>query len=222
MEINFIHGDALELADQVFLFKRTVREAALATTCTPPSWPSRWQGEPGSAMHIHQSVVDTRHRPEHVLDRRTASPRPLFFWSHRRAAEVPAVGDAAAGAQRQFLPPPDRRWSDCADQRPLGLSTTAPRACACRSPPPEARRVENRVAGADANPYLAHGRLARLRLPRHGRRDLEPTDPIKGSAYRLAHTLPRHDVRRDAQAATACKPLERDLRRTLHRRAVTL
>ena len=29
MEINFVHGDALSLADQVFLFKRTVREAAL-------------------------------------------------------------------------------------------------------------------------------------------------------------------------------------------------
>ncbi|MFP3334675.1 glutamine synthetase, partial [Pseudomonas sp. SIMBA_064] len=28
MEINFMHGDALSLADQVFLFKRTVREAA--------------------------------------------------------------------------------------------------------------------------------------------------------------------------------------------------
>src|SRR6267143_2040908 len=30
MEINLRHGDPLELADQVFLFKRTIREAALA------------------------------------------------------------------------------------------------------------------------------------------------------------------------------------------------
>ena len=28
MEINFLHGDALDLADQVFIFKRTVRETA--------------------------------------------------------------------------------------------------------------------------------------------------------------------------------------------------
>ena len=28
MEINFLHGDALSLADQVFTFKRTVRETA--------------------------------------------------------------------------------------------------------------------------------------------------------------------------------------------------
>jgi glutamine synthetase len=30
MEINLRHGNPLELADQVFLFKRTIREAALA------------------------------------------------------------------------------------------------------------------------------------------------------------------------------------------------
>ena len=29
MEINFNHGEPLELADQAFLFKRTVRQAAL-------------------------------------------------------------------------------------------------------------------------------------------------------------------------------------------------
>ena len=29
MEINFQHGDPLGLADQVFLFKRTLRQAAI-------------------------------------------------------------------------------------------------------------------------------------------------------------------------------------------------
>ena len=29
MEINFNHGDPLSLADQAFMFKRTVRECAL-------------------------------------------------------------------------------------------------------------------------------------------------------------------------------------------------
>ena len=29
VEINFVHGDPLECADQVFLFKRTAREVAL-------------------------------------------------------------------------------------------------------------------------------------------------------------------------------------------------
>ena len=30
MEINFNHGEATELADQVFLFKRTVRQTAIS------------------------------------------------------------------------------------------------------------------------------------------------------------------------------------------------
>jgi glutamine synthetase len=54
----------------------------------------------------------------------------------------------------------------------------------------EARRVENRVAGADANPYLAiAASLACGYLGMVGR--LQPTRPIEGSAYRLAQTLPR-------------------------------
>ena len=36
MEINFTHGDPLELADRVFLFKRTVRETALRRLVKAP------------------------------------------------------------------------------------------------------------------------------------------------------------------------------------------
>ncbi len=54
----------------------------------------------------------------------------------------------------------------------------------------DARRVENRVAGADANPYLAIA--ASLACGFLGmKEELEPTRPVEGSAYRLAHTLPR-------------------------------
>ena len=41
MEINFSHGDALSLADQVFVFKRTLREAALKHKVCALSWPSQ-------------------------------------------------------------------------------------------------------------------------------------------------------------------------------------
>ncbi len=58
MEINFQHGDALSLADQVFLFKRTVREAALRHNMYATFMAKPMENEPGSAMHIHQSIVD--------------------------------------------------------------------------------------------------------------------------------------------------------------------
>jgi glutamine synthetase len=53
-----------------------------------------------------------------------------------------------------------------------------------------ARRIENRLAGADANPYLAIA--ASLACGYLGMLErIKPTKQIQGSAYRLAHTLPR-------------------------------
>jgi glutamine synthetase len=55
---------------------------------------------------------------------------------------------------------------------------------------PAARRVENRVAGADANPYLVIA--ATLAAGLDGiERALPPTEPMNDSAYEQAHTLPR-------------------------------
>jgi glutamine synthetase len=60
LEINFNHGDPLELADQVFLFKRTVRQAALKHDMYATFMAKPHANEPGSSMHIHQSVLDAR------------------------------------------------------------------------------------------------------------------------------------------------------------------
>ncbi len=58
IEINLVHGDPVKLADQVFLFKRLIREAALRNDCFATFMAKPMQDEPGSAMHIHQSVLD--------------------------------------------------------------------------------------------------------------------------------------------------------------------
>ena len=117
IEINFNHGDPLELADQVFLFKRTVRETAIRHNVYATFMAKPMQGEPGSAMHIHQSVVETDTGGTCSLPRRARILPCSAVIS--RSSEILAVGDAAAGAQRQFLPPADRRVG-CADQRSLG------------------------------------------------------------------------------------------------------
>ena len=52
------------------------------------------------------------------------------------------------------------------------------------------RRIENRLAGADCNPYLAVA--ASLACGYLGMiQNMKPKHEVKGSAYRLAHTLPR-------------------------------
>src|SRR5690606_18186605 len=60
MEINLRHGAPIVLADQVFMFKRTIREAALRHEMYATFMAKPMEREPSSAMHIHQSVIDAR------------------------------------------------------------------------------------------------------------------------------------------------------------------
>ena len=77
LEINLSHGDPLELADQAFLFKRTVREAATRHGVYATFMAKPMEREPGSAMHVHQSVVDA-HTGENVFATRDGERTPLF------------------------------------------------------------------------------------------------------------------------------------------------
>ena len=58
VEINLAHGDPVRLADEIFFFKRLIREAALRHDCFATFMAKPIEGEPGSAMHLHHSVVE--------------------------------------------------------------------------------------------------------------------------------------------------------------------
>jgi glutamine synthetase len=81
------------------------------------------------------------------------------------------------------------------------------RSCGLRVPisSPENRRIENRLPGADANPYLA---LAACLISGYiGIRDkIEPSAMIEGSAYDKARTLPR-TLDEALDRFSACKPV---------------
>ena len=51
MEINFQHGDTLDLADQVFIFKRTLRQTALKHKLYATFMAKPMENQPGSSMH---------------------------------------------------------------------------------------------------------------------------------------------------------------------------
>lgn len=202
IEINFNHGDALELADQAFLFKRTAREAALRHQVYATFMAKPMQGEPGSAMHIHQSVVDLDNG-RNLFANPDGSDSELFM-AHLAGLQkyLPSVMPLLApnvNSFRRLVPNSDApinvHWGR--DNRTTGLRVPVST--------PEARRVENRVAGADANPYLAMA--ASLACGYLGMSmGLEPSDPVKGSAYRLAFSLPRHQSESLAKF-NGCKPL---------------
>ena len=78
LEINLLHGDPVSLADQVFLFKRTIREAAFKHNCYATFMAKPLENEPGSAMHVHHSVASAR-TGRNIFTMDDGSPSPLFF-----------------------------------------------------------------------------------------------------------------------------------------------
>jgi glutamine synthetase len=76
-ELNFLHGNAIELADQVFLFKRTIKEAAIKHEMHATFLARPMSEEAGSALHIHQSVVDDDGR--NVFSNDDGTESKLFY-----------------------------------------------------------------------------------------------------------------------------------------------
>ncbi|AWX99009.1 glutamine synthetase [Marinomonas primoryensis] len=176
MEINFIHGDPLDLADQVFVFKRTLREAALKHGVYATFMAKPMKDEPGSSMHIHQSLVDVK-TGKNVFDD-NGKPSELFY--HYLGGLQKFTPNAISffapnvNSYRRFSPemaaPINMNWGF--DNRTAGL----------RIPfaPPEATRIENRFPGADSNPYLAIA--ATLACGYLGmKQKIQPTDPVKNN-----------------------------------------
>ncbi len=188
LEINFNHGDPLELADQVFLFKRTVRQAALQHNVYATFMAKPHENEPGSSMHVHQSVVDRKTGRNLFATRSGKDTRLLLSHIAGLQRYLPAAMPCFApnvNSYRRLVPysdaPTNVHWSH--DNRTVGLRVPASDAAS--------RRVENRVPGADANPYLAIA--ASLACGYLGMTEgLKPTPPVEGNAYRYAFTLPQH------------------------------
>ncbi|HMX11464.1 MAG TPA: glutamine synthetase family protein, partial [Burkholderiaceae bacterium] len=186
MEINFFHDHPLGLADEVFFFKRTVREAAMRHDMFATFMAKPIAGEPGSAMHIHQSVLG----PDgaNIFSKADGRASPEFFWyigglqkyiPACMALFAPYVNSYRRLA-RYTAAPINIQWGT--DNRTVGI----------RSPvaPPHARRIENRVIGADANPYVALA--ATLACGYLGIKNrIEPTPECKGDAYLGDYQLPR-------------------------------
>jgi len=213
MEINFFHDHPLGLADEVFLFKRTVREAALRHDMFATFMAKPIAGEPGSAMHVHQSVVDEA-TGRNLFSNADGTPSKEFYWF--------------IGGLQKFIPAAMALFAPYVNSyRRLARFTAAPiniqwgtdnRTVGIRSPlaSPAARRIENRVIGADANPYVALA--ATLACGYIGiKHQLEPTPECKGDAYLGDYQLPR-----SLGEALALLRAEKDLHQVLGTEFITV
>ena len=206
MEINFSHGDPLELADRVFLFKRAVRETALRHGIFATFMAKPMEQEPGSAMHIHQSIVDTQ-TGQNIFTNEDGSASPLFF-------------NYLAGLEK-FVPQAMLMFAPYVNSyRRLSRFMSAPtnvrwgfdnRSCGIRIPNsnPQNRRIENRVPGVDVNPYLAMA--ATLACGYLGMvQQLPASAPTTGSAQHVDNELPRN-LEDAILRMRACEPLRQIL-----------
>ncbi len=178
MEINFSHGDALSMADQVFVFKRTLKEAALKHGVCATFMAKPVADEPGSAMHLHQSIVDAK-TGLNIFSMKDGTKSPLFFsyigGLQKFIPELLPLLAPNVNSFRRFLPgtsaPINLEWGE------------ENRTCGLRIPEssPQNLRVENRIAGADSNSYLAIA--ASLLCGYIGMvEDVKPSTPVQGRA----------------------------------------
>jgi len=187
LEINLRHGDPIELADQVFLFKRTIREAALKHDIYATFMAKPIQGQPGSAMHIHQSIVDIKTGRNIFCNADgTENIRLRHFIGglQRHMASALVMLAPYVNSYRRLIPdvsaPVNLRWGY--DNRTTAFRV--PRSA------PDAQRVENRIPSSDANPYLALA--ASLACGLIGLRDkIMPDDPAFTTVNADEVELPR-------------------------------
>ena len=150
LEINLRHGDPIKLADEVFYFKRLIREAALKHDCFATFMAKPIEGEPGSAMHVHHSVLDAKGR--NIFTGPGGGETDAFFHFigglQEHMPSAIAVIAPYVNSYRRYVPdsaaPVNLEWGR--DNRTTGIRIPIS--------DPGARRVENRLPGMDCNPYL--------------------------------------------------------------------
>jgi glutamine synthetase len=203
VEINFLHGEPLTRADQVFLFKRTVREVALRHDIYATFMAKPMSREPGSAMHVHQSIVDPVTKQNLFAGEEGKASKLFRNYLGGLQKYTPAVMPILAPNVNSY-----RRLSRFSNA-PINLEWGYDnRTCGLRVPygAPAAMRVENRVPGADANPYLAFA--ATLACGYLGMvEELEPTKPFEGSAYSMPYALPR-EISHALDIMEQCEPMK--------------
>jgi len=187
LELGLLHRtDALRAADEAIMYKRLVRGVASKHGFDATFMAKPYADRSGSGMHVHLSLQDAEGRNVFASEDPQGTPLMRHAIAGMAATMAECVGVFApnANSYRRF-----RRNSYVPLAPCWGVNN---RAVSLRIPvgSPDTRHVENRVAGADANPYLATAAV--LAGAHHGIANrLDPGPPIEGNAYaQLATSLP--------------------------------
>ena len=178
-EVNLAHAaDALRVCDEALRFKRIVKSVARAHGCDATFLPKPYRDMAGSGLHIHVSLLDKSGANIFAADDPLASKplRQAIAGTLATLADGMALCAPGPNSYRRFRTeayvPVHADWS------------INNRGSAIRVPASDAanRRIEHRLAGADAHPYLVVAWV--LAGIHHGlTRQLEPPPVTTGNAY---------------------------------------
>jgi glutamine synthetase len=193
-EINFRYADALRTADEHMIYKNGAKEIAAEEEMSI-SFMAKFNEREGNSCHIHLSLADgggssvfagERSVFEHFLAGQLASLDELTLWF---APNVNSYKRFAAGT----FAPTAIAWGH--DNRTCSLRVVGHG---------EGLRIENRLAGADVNPYLALSAMIAAGLD-GVERELALEPPLDGNAYASdkPHVPRSLQAARDGFAASA-------------------
>ncbi|WP_221794139.1 glutamine synthetase family protein [Oceanobacter mangrovi] len=186
-EINLVHvKDPLNAGDQAIWFKRLVKGIARKHGYSATFMAKPYAEESGNGFHVHYSLVD-------------ADGNNLFDDGGEDGTEM--LRNAVAGllatmpaSMLMFAPHLNsyRRFMEGSHAPVYACWGYENRSTSIRIPEsdPEARRIEHRVSGADANPYLVLAAVLAGSL--YGiENKLAAPEPIEGDAYALSEESTR-------------------------------
>ena len=188
-EVNLHHvADPLKACDYAVLLKRLVKNIAYDHEMDTTFMAKPYPGQAGNGLHVHISLLDrdgnnifASEDPQQNAALRHAIGGVLETLPASMAFLCPNVNSYRRfGAQ--FYVPNAPSWG--LDNRTVALRVPTGSS--------EAIRLEHRVAGADANPYLLMAAL--LAGVHHGlTQQIEPGEPIEGNSYeQLEPSLPNN------------------------------
>ena len=180
LEAAILYGDALESADRAVLFKAGVKEIGLRYDIMPTFMAKINEKLPGCSGHIHQSLWDDKNNL--FFDEKSATKMSPIMESYLAGLLycMPHVLPLYAPTINSFKRLVEGAWAPTTLTWAIDNRTTAIRALPGSS---KSTRIELRVVGSDANPYLAHA--AALASGLYGiKNKLKLPAMTKGNGYR--------------------------------------
>jgi len=179
LEAAILYGEVLESADRAVLFKAGVKEIGLKYGIMPTFMAKIDEKLPGCSGHIHQSLWDEKNNL--FFDDKTATKMSGLMESYIAGLLhcMPHVLPMYAPTINSFKRLVEGAWAPTTITWAIDNRTTCIRALPGNS---KSTRIELRVVGSDANPYLAHA--AALASGLYGiKNKLKLSPATKGNGY---------------------------------------